>query len=83
MPAHSSATPSTAPPPLSWQNGVTVSWDELAPGDLVFFKKPGSTTSKPVTHVGMYIGSGQFVHASDYGVGVIVSNLSDAYYTTG
>ena len=65
------------------QNGVTVSWDELAPGDLVFFKKPGSTTSKPVTHVGMYIGSGQFVHASDYGVGVIVSNLSDAYYTTG
>ena len=65
------------------QNGVTVSWDELAPGDLVFFKKPGSSTSKPVTHVGMYIGSGQFVHASDYGVGVIVSNLSDAYYTTG
>ena len=65
------------------QNGVTVSWDELAPGDLVFFKKPGSTTSKPVTHVGMYIGSSQFVHASDYGVGVIVSNLSDAYYTTG
>ena len=65
------------------QNGVTVSWDELAPGDLVFFKKPGSTTSKPVTHVGMYIGSGQSVHASDYGVGVIVSNLSDAYYTTG
>ena len=65
------------------KNGVTVSWDELAPGDLVFFKRPGSTTSKPVTHVGMYIGSGQFVHASDYGVGVIVSNLSDAYYTTG
>ena len=49
----------------------------------MFFKKPGSNTSKPVTHVGMYIGSGQFVHASDYGVGVIVSNLSDAYYTVG
>ena len=64
------------------QNGVTVSWNELAPGDLVFFKKPGSTTSKAVTHVGMYIGSGQFVHASDYGVGVIVSNLSDAYTTS-
>ena len=60
-----------------------VSTADLQPGDLVFFKKPGSTTSKPVTHVGMYIGSGQFVHASDYGVGVIVSNLSDAYYTTG
>ena len=33
MPAHSSATPSTAPPPLSCKNGVTVSWDRLAPGD--------------------------------------------------
>ena len=65
------------------QNGVSVSWDELAAGDLVFFKKPGSKTSKPVTHVGIYIGGSQFVHASDYGVGVIVSNLSDAYYTTG
>ncbi len=64
-------------------NGVSVMKDELAPGDLVFFKKPGSNTSKPVTHVGIYIGGGQFVHASDYGVGVIVSNMTDAYYTTG
>jgi len=65
------------------QNGVSVGWDELSPGDLVFFKKPGSTSSKPVSHVGMYIGDGRFVHASDYGVGVIISKLSDAYYTTG
>lgn len=64
-------------------NGVSVMMDEMAPGDLVFFKKPGSNTTKPVTHVGMYIGGGQFVHASDYGVGVIVSNMTDAYYTTG
>lgn len=65
------------------QNGVSVGWDELSPGDLVFFKKPGSTSSKPVSHVGMYVGDGKFVHASDYGVGVIISKLSDAYYTTG
>ena len=65
------------------QNGVSVGWDELSPGDLVFFKKPGNTSSKPVSHVGMYIGDGKFVHASDYGVGVIISKLSDAYYTTG
>lgn len=64
-------------------NGTAVTMDEMAPGDLVFFKKPGSNTTKPVTHVGMYIGGGQFVHASDYGVGVIVSNMTDAYYTTG
>ena len=66
-----------------YTQGEAVASSNLQTGDLVFFKKPGSTTSKPVTHVGMYIGSGQFVHASDYGVGVIVSNLSDAYYTTG
>ena len=65
------------------QNGVSVGWDELSPGDLVFFKKPGNTSSKPVSHVGMYIGDGKFVHASDYGVGVIISKLSDAYYTVG
>ena len=58
--------------------GTAVSRDELQVGDLVFFGS-GSYAN----HVGMYIGSGQFVHASDYGVGVIVSNLSDAYYTTG
>lgn len=65
------------------QSGVPVSWDALQPGDLVFFKKPGNTSSKPASHVGIYIGNRQFVHASDYGVGVIVSNLSDAYYTVG
>lgn len=64
-------------------NGVSVLKEELAPGDLVFFKKPGSNTTKPVTHVGMYIGGGQFVHASDYDVGVIVSDLTDSYYTVG
>lgn len=65
------------------KNGVSVSMSELAPGDLVFFKKPGSTTSKPVTHVGMYIGDGKFVHASDYDTGVKISKLSDSYYTVG
>lgn len=65
------------------KNGVSVSKSELAPGDLVFFKKPGVSTSKPVTHVGMYIGDGKFVHASDYDTGVKVSKLTDSYYTKG
>lgn len=65
------------------KNGTAVSWDELAPGDLVFFRKSGTSSAYAASHVGMYIGDGKFVHASDYGVGVIVSKLSDAYYTTG
>jgi len=55
---------------------------ELLPGDLVLFKKAG-TGSKRASHVGLYIGNHQFVHASTYGVGVIINDLSDAYYTTG
>ncbi|MBQ8917446.1 MAG: C40 family peptidase, partial [Oscillospiraceae bacterium] len=63
-------------------HGVSVSMSELEPGDLVFFKKSG-TGSKRASHVGIYIGGNQFVHASTSRVGVIVSNMSDAYYTTG
>lgn len=62
-------------------NGYAVSMGELQPGDLVIFKKGGS--SKPASHVGLYIGNNQFVHASTSRVGVIVSGMDEAYYTTG
>lgn len=45
--------------------GQPVSIDDLQPGDIVGYY-PG------VTHVGMYIGNGQIVHASTYGVPVQV-----------
>lgn len=63
-------------------NGTPVSMSELLPGDLVIFKKYANS-NKRASHVGLYIGNGQFVHASTAKVGVIVSSLSDAYYTTG
>lgn len=63
-------------------NGTPVSMSELQPGDLVLFKKSG-TGSKAASHVGIYIGNNQFVHASTSTVGVIVSSLSEAYYTIG
>ena len=62
-------------------NGVAVSRSELQPGDLVIFKKGSS--SKRASHVGLYIGNNQFIHASTSKVGVIISRMSDAYYTTG
>ena len=61
-------------------NGTSVTKDQLQPGDLVFFKY---NTSKPVSHVGIYIGGNQFVHASTPTVGVIVSDMDSAYYGTG
>ena len=63
-------------------DGTSVSMSELQPGDLVLFKKAG-TGSKRASHVGLYIGDGQFVHASTSKVGVIVSHMTDAYYTSG
>ena len=62
------------------QNGVSVSRDELLPGDLVLFRK---NTSNPASHVGLYIGDGQFIHAATATVGVIISSLSENYWSTG
>ena len=57
---HSSSAQSTM--------GVAVSRDQLQPGDLVFFYSP-------VSHVGMYIGNGEMVHAATSGEPVKVVRL--------
>ena len=59
-------------------DGSSVSKDDLQQGDLVFFSSNGGSS---VTHVGIYIGDGQFVHASTSKTGVIISDLSSSYYT--
>lgn len=58
-------------------NGVAVDKENLQVGDAVCF----SSSSDSIGHVGIYIGNGQFIHASS-GVGqVTISDLSAAYYT--
>ena len=61
-------------------NGKAVSKSQLQPGDLVLFRKAGS--SKAATHVGLYIGGGQFIHASTPKTGVIISSINSNYYTS-
>jgi len=53
--------------------------DELKPGDLVFFQ---NTYSPGLSHNGIYIGGGQFVHAADEAAGVTISNLNTAYWSS-
>ena len=48
----------------------------LAPGDLVFFH----IHSRSVDHVGIYTGSGRFIHAPRAGVAVAYGDLSEDYY---
>ena len=61
------------------KNGTVITKEELQPGDLVFFNSAGTGAAK-ATHVGVYIGGGQFVHASSPKVGVVISDLYSTYY---
>lgn len=61
-------------------NGTAVTKAQLQPGDLVFFNSGNS--SKLATHVGIYLGNGQFVHASTPSTGVIISDINSSYYSS-
>jgi cell wall-associated NlpC family hydrolase len=56
--------------------GKPVSRSELRPGDLVFFRTRGSR----ISHVGIYIGNGKFVHASSARGRVRVDTITSGYY---
>jgi lipoprotein Spr len=49
---------------------------DLVEGDLVFFK----ISKGSISHVGVYLQNGYFVHATVHG-GVMISHLDEAYYT--
>ncbi len=55
-----------------------VSWSNLKAGDLVFFS--GTTNKSGITHVGIYVGGGQFVHAGTPATGVRRDSLNSSYW---
>jgi cell wall-associated NlpC family hydrolase len=56
--------------------GQSVDLKELQPGDLVFF----NTMRRSFSHVGIYIGDGDFIHAPRSGRTVTVENMETGYW---
>lgn len=58
-------------------SATTVQPEALKPGDAVFFKGNGRGR---VSHVGLYIGNGQFIHSPSTGKRVRIDSLSNRYW---
>ena len=59
--------------------GQFVKGNQLQKGDLIFFD---SKKSSKVSHVGIYLGRGDFIHASSSKDKVTISNLNSNYYSS-
>ena len=64
-------------PEAQYTHGTYVSKSSLLPGDLVFFSGNGIT----ITHVGIYTGNGQFIHAPNSRSTVSYASLSSGYWS--
>lgn len=69
--------PRTATPQFS--EGIIVDPQEALPGDLVFFWGTDGSSSI-ITHVGIYIGNNQFIHAST-SKGISIASLDNSYWS--
>ncbi|MCX7904789.1 MAG: C40 family peptidase [Caloramator sp.] len=58
-------------------SGQKISKSQLLPGDLVFFQ----TSKRGISHVGIYIGNGKFIHASSGAGYVTITSLNEPYYS--
>ena len=63
--------------PSQWRVGARVAKGRWRPGDLVFFE---NTFERGLSHVGIYLGDGKFIHAENERTGVVVSRLDSDYY---
>lgn len=57
--------------------GQKIARNDLRSGDLVFFRIAG----KRISHVGIYVGDGEFIHAPSSGKRVSVSRLAEPYWS--
>jgi len=70
--------PRDADQQAAWNGVLVVKRDDLQAGDLLFF----GSSAKDITHTGMYIGDGQFIHDTTHGHPVVqISKLDDEPWT--
>jgi cell wall-associated NlpC family hydrolase len=60
--------------------GHKVQRGEMKPGDLVFFRTAGRHGRGRVSHVGIYLSDGRFIHSPRRGETVRVDSLQEAYW---
>jgi hypothetical protein len=60
-----------------WEVGMPIARDQLSKGDLVFFATSGKGD---VSHVGIYLGDNNIIHAPGWGKKIRIDSLDDTYY---
>ncbi|MCD6435668.1 MAG: C40 family peptidase, partial [Clostridiales bacterium] len=76
MKHHGKTLPRTANQQAS--SGKHINKKDLRKGDLVFFKN--TDKRRIISHVGIYLGNGKFIHASSGAGRVTITKLNKAYY---
>jgi cell wall-associated NlpC family hydrolase len=61
--------------------GHIVRRNDMQPGDLVFFRTADRRGKGRISHVGIYLSDGQFIHSPRRGESVRVDNLGDSYWS--
>jgi len=72
------STPRSSTSLYTWTEKIPL--ENAQPGDLLFFKTNGSGS---ISHVGIYLGGGRFIHAASSGpnTGVIYSTIDESYWS--
>ena len=60
-----------------WLTGIPIPKNKIKKGDLVFF---ATTSYRHVSHVGIYVGNGRFIHAPSKGKRIRIDSLANRYF---
>ena len=74
--SHGGATTAAAEAQGLDEAGKTVSYDEMQPGDLIFYSFTNNGRYKNISHVAVYVGNGKVVEALNERVGVVYRDVA-------